>query len=332
MKKAFNETGNELISVILPIYNVEKYLNKSVDSVLNQTYRNLEVILVDDGSPDNSGEICDEYAKKDERVKVIHKQNGGLSDARNAGIKIATGEYITLVDSDDYIEKDYVEFLYNLILENNAQMSICSHSAIYENGTILKKETHERAILTPEETLKRILYDDGIDISAWAKMYKKELFDEIQYPKGRLFEDAATTYKLVDECKIIVLGSESKYNYIIRNNSITTATFSSNKMQLITSTEEMCNYVKSKYPQLEMAANRRLMYAYLSTISQLAKCKEKHKEEQEKLMKYIKQHKWEILKDKKVPKRDKLGILSLTFGFNFYKKIWRMYEKITGRV
>ena len=142
----------ELISVILPIYNVEKYLEKCLKSVINQTYKNLEIILVDDGSKDNSPQICDEYAVKDKRIVVIHKSNGGLSDARNAGIEIAKGKYIALIDSDDYVEKDYVQFLYQLIKENNAEMSICSHTVLYTNRTRIEKETGEHLVLDPKTT------------------------------------------------------------------------------------------------------------------------------------------------------------------------------------
>lgn len=321
----------ELISVILPIYNVEKYLEKCLKSVINQTYKNLEIILVDDGSKDNSPQICDEYAVKDKRIVVIHKSNGGLSDARNAGIEIAKGKYMTLIDSDDYVEKDYVQFLYQLIKENNAEMSICSHTVLYTNGTRIEKETGEHLVLDPKTTLEKILYDEGIDLSAWAKMYKKELFDNVKYPKGRIFEDAATTYLLIDECKKIVLGSESKYYYIIRDNSITTKGFSPKKMQLIDSTQEMCDYVKNKYPDLEKAADRRLMYAYLATLSQLANCKDKYPEEQKKLMEYIKQNRKKALKDKRIKKRDRIALYSTIFGFSFYKFVWKLYKKLTGR-
>lgn len=321
----------ELISVILPIYNVEKYLEKCLKSVINQTYKNLEIILVDDGSKDNSPKICDEYAVKDKRIVVIHKSNGGLSDARNAGIEIAKGKYITLIDSDDYVEKDYVQFLYQLIKENNAEMSICSHTVLYTNGTRIEKETGEHLVLDPKTTLEKILYDEGIDLSAWAKMYKKELFDNVKYPKGRIFEDAATIYLLIDECKKIALGSESKYYYIIRDNSITTKGFSPKKMQLIDSTQEMCDYVKNKYPDLEKAADRRLMYAYLATLSQLANCKDKYPEEQKKLMEYIKQNRKKALKDKRIKKRDRIALYSTIFGFAFYKFVWKLYKKLTGR-
>ncbi len=321
----------DLISVIVPVYKVEKYLNKCIESIVNQTYKNLEIILVDDGSPDECGKICDNYAQKDMRIKVIHKENGGLSDARNAGINISNGKYISFIDSDDYIDLEYIELLYKTIKKDKSDMAISSHKVIYENGTILEKATKEKSILEPKEVLKRILYDDGIDLSAWAKLYKIELFEEIRYPKGRLFEDAATTYKLVDKCKKISIISKSTYNYIIRGNSITNVNFSEKKMDLIISTEEMCNYIKKKYPDLEEAANRRLMYAYLSTLTQLIKSNKRNKSVEKRLYGYIKQNSKMILKDKNVPRRDKVAIISTKFGLGFYKIIWKIYEILTGR-
>lgn len=321
----------ELITIIIPVYNVEKYIHKCIDSVINQTYKNLEIILVDDGSPDNCGKICDEYAKVDKRIKVIHQKNGGLSDARNSGIDIAKGEFISFVDSDDYINEDCIEILYKAIIENDADMSIGAHTVKYSTGKNINKATGEITTLSPEKVLERMLYDDGIDLSAWAKLYKIDLFKEIRYPKGRLFEDAATTYKLIDKSKKISIISISIYNYIIRNNSISSYKYNHQKMDLVTSTTEMCEYIRKKYPQLEKACNRREMYAYLSTISQLAKSKEKFQEDQKVLTRYIMKNKRKILKDKRVPKRDKLGIISLSFGFTFYKAMWNTYAKITGR-
>lgn len=321
----------ELVTIVVPVYKVEKYIDRCIKSILNQTYKNLEIILVDDGSPDNCGKICENYAQKDKRIKVVHKENGGLSDARNAGISISNGKYISFIDSDDYIDPEYIELLYKTIKKDKSDMAISSHKVIYENGTVLEKATKEESILKPKEVLKRILYDDGIDLSAWAKLYKIELFKEIRYPKGRLFEDAATTYKLVDKCEKISIISRSTYNYIIRGNSITNVNFSEKKMDLIISTEEMCNYVKKKYPDLEEATNRRLMYAYLSTLTQLVKSNEKNENAEKKLYGYIKQNSKMILRDKNVPKRDKIAIISTKFGLGFYKIIWKVYEILTGR-
>lgn len=322
---------NPLISVVIPVYNVEEYIERCVDSVISQTYKNIEIILVDDGSPDNCPKICDDYAKKDKRVKVIHKKNGGLSDARNAGINIAKGKYISFIDSDDYVEKEYIKVLYETLIKYNADMSISSHEAIYDNGTIIDNSTNEEEVFTPEIIFKRILYSDGIDLSAWAKLYKIELFSDIKYPVGRIFEDAATTYKLIDKSQIIAVKSVPTYKYMIRSNSISNCSFSPKKMDLIISTKEMCDYIKKNYPALSPACDRRLAYAYLSTLSQLANTNDNYPKEKQEILDYIKLNGKELLKDKSVPKRDKLAIISLKFGYKFYKFSWTIYKKITGR-
>jgi len=319
-----------LITVVIPIYNVEKYLEKCVYSILEQTYSKLEIILIDDGSPDKCGEICDNLKNKDTRIKVIHKENGGLSDSRNVGIENATGRYITFVDSDDYIDRNYIELLYTALTSNNADMSIASHRILYQKK-IIDRATNMSFCGDAKLILEKILYDDGVDISAWGKLYKIELFDKVKFPKGRLFEDSATTYKLVDLSNKIAVCSKSVYNYVIRSSSISHNKFSEKKLDLIISTKEMTDFIKNKYPNLEKACNRRMMYAYLSTLTQSIKDENANKEIQKQLITYIKENKKDVLKDKRIPKRDRIGIYSVLFGLNFYKAIWKCYSEITRR-
>ena len=321
----------DLITVIVPVYKVEKYLDRCISSIINQSYKNLEIILVDDGSPDNCGNICDGYAKKDERIKVIHKENGGISDARNTGVSVAKGKYVTFIDSDDYVKYDYIEFLYNLIIKNKVKVSICSHTVIYDTGLKIEKETEEFTVLDAKTVVRRILYDDGIDTSAWAKMYETTLFNNIKYPKGKLFEDAAITCRILSICEKIAIGSKSKYFYMIRSDSITNENFNVKKMDLITSTKEMGEYIIKKYPDLQQAVERRIMYAYLSTLSKLANSKEKHLKEQKEMMEYITKNRQKILKDKNIPKRDRMALEVTKFGFNIYKFFWNLYRKQTKR-
>lgn len=323
---------NDLISVVIPVYNVEQYLPKCIESIMNQTYKNLEIILVNDGSTDGSQKICEEYKSIDNRIKIINKENGGLSDARNVGIDNSSGNYITFIDSDDYIDDDYVYTLYKSLISYNADMSIASHKIIYPKR-IIDKATDEKFCANSKKVLEKILYDEGIDLSAWGKLYKKSLFNNIKFPKGRLFEDSATTYRLIDESKKIAVNSKSVYNYVIRKNSISNEMFSEKKMDLITSTMEMTEFIKKKYPELEKGCERRLMYAYLSTLTQLAKAKAKEKNTsiQVKLMDYIKQNRKKVLEDKRIPKRDRIGIISTMFGFKVYKYMWNIYAILTRR-
>ncbi len=327
-KKSKNE---DLISVVIPVYKVEDYLERCIKSILVQSYSNLEIILIDDGSPDSCGEICDNYKKKDRRIKVIHKKNGGLSEARNAGISIATGKYITFIDSDDYVDENYVELLYETLVKYSADMAIGSHRVIYDTNRIINKETKEEYCGAPNIIIEKMLYDDGIDLSAWAKLYKTTLFKKIKYPVGRVFEDAATTYKLIYASNKIAVNSQAIYNYVIRTNSISGTSFNEKKLDLIISTKEMTDYVRKINPELSKACDRRLMYAYLSTLTQLAKSDKKNKKIQEELTNYINKNKFSILKNPRVPKRDKIGICSLTLGFDFYRFMWNCYSKISKR-
>lgn len=209
-----------LISIIIPVYKVEKYLEKCIQSVINQTYENLQIILVDDGSPDNCGKICDEYAKKDHRIEVIHKSNGGLSDARNKGLEIAKGEYIGFVDSDDYIESDMYEVLYNLLKQYNVDVSICNFYTVSQGKIAIKNADNGIKEYNRIEILKEILLDNNIQSYAWNKLYKKELFNEIKYPVGKKYEDIGTTFYLLEKCNKVVVTGKPEYYYINRQDSI----------------------------------------------------------------------------------------------------------------
>ena len=211
---------NDLISIIIPVYKVEKYLEKCIESVLKQTYTNLQIILVDDGSPDNCGKICDEYAKKDPRIEVIHKVNGGLSDARNVGIAKAKGKYIGFVDSDDYIKEDMYEILINLIKEYDADVSICNLYDVIDGKEYIRNNENGIQEYSRLEILKEVLLDENIQSYAWNKLYKKELFDEIKYPIGKKYEDIGTTFYVFEKCNKIVVTSEPEYYYLKRSDSL----------------------------------------------------------------------------------------------------------------
>lgn len=216
-----------LVSVIIPVYKVEPYLCDCVDSVLAQTYANLEIILVDDGSPDGCPQICDEYAAKDSRVRVLHKENGGLSDARNAGMKIASGEYRAFVDSDDMIHPQMVESLMKpLVNDRNLKMSAGGFEYFHESKSDFTQLNGNAAYKTL--TFKEYIFEP-LYMVAWGKIYHRSLFDTIEYPKDRFHEDEFVTYKLCHKAGLISVLRESLYMYRLREDSIT-ANFSEKRI------------------------------------------------------------------------------------------------------
>lgn len=261
----------DLVSVVVPIYNVEVYLDKCIDSIQNQTYSNLEIILVDDGSPDECGKICDGYAKQDGRIKVIHKQNGGLSDARNYGMKKATGKYITFIDSDDFIHARYIEILLELAHDKQADIvagdfALVHNSDMYQDKIIDKNDISQAQILSDEH-----LYDDDFIEKttmrltvAWGKLYKRELWDGIQYPVGKIHEDTFTTWKLMEKAQKVVYIKEPLYYWRENPNSITRGEFSLAHLVGLDAYQEQLEYYiekeKQRYVEIVFAAYMEMFF------------------------------------------------------------------------
>ena len=212
----------ELISVIVPVYKVEKYLHKCVESILNQKYTEIEIILVDDGSPDGCGAICDEYAKKDSRVKVIHKKNGGLSDARNAGLDISRGKYIAFIDSDDYVAPEFLDALYTALVSADADMSVAGILRVDERGVALQ-QYHEKPKLE-EKVLSGTTYMNEMYtfVQVTHKLYKAEIWKDLRFPYAKLHEDEFVLHYVCERCKKISVIADELYFYLCRPDSIMT--------------------------------------------------------------------------------------------------------------
>lgn len=210
---------NELVSVIVPVYKVEQYLDKCVQSIVDQTYTNLEIILVDDGSPDNCPKMCDDWAEKDSRIKVIHKLNGGLSDARNAGLDIYKGEYIYFCDSDDYISENAIEVLYDKLIETDSDMAVGNYSEFF-NDFIDKKSFEDRIIYSKDEFFFFLFRYVQLN-TAWNKLYKRFIWESLRFPYGQIHEDAATDYLVLEQCKRIVCVNVVTYFYFKNSDGIT---------------------------------------------------------------------------------------------------------------
>lgn len=237
---------NEVVSVIVPIYNVEQYLDKCVDSILNQTYKNIEVILVDDGSPDNCGRMCDNYSKKDSRIKVIHKGNGGLSDARNVGIDNANGKYICFVDSDDYIENRYIELLYKSIKENNVDIAQCGIKKISDDEILIENIGYKNSGVKKSKKMLEDLYTTNWEnIVVWNKMYLRELFNNVRFPKGKIHEDEYTTYKILYKTENVAILNEFLYNYRQNVYSITGKKFNMKRLNILEGLKERVNFFEA---------------------------------------------------------------------------------------
>lgn len=245
-----------LISVIVPVYRVEEYLGRCVDSLLAQTYENLEIILVDDGSPDRCGQICDDYASRESRVRVVHKENGGLSSARNAGMDVARGEYFGFVDSDDWVVPQTYEWLLGMALEENVKL-VCAGRYDVSSRTGEQKIglcPPRREVISGEELVKRIFRWDNVDSAAWDKLYHRSLFRQIRYPLGVVSEDLPVTYRIALDAGKVGMLDQPVYCYYHRDGSITTAAFSAKTLQPSCHTGEILEHVTREYPALSAHA------------------------------------------------------------------------------
>jgi len=248
-----HEEQSPLISVIVPIYRVEPYLAKCVDSIVHQTYENLEILLVDDGSPDACPAMSDEYALEDARILVIHKTNGGLSDARNYGIELADGEWLSFVDSDDWIEPDMYSTLLELAKRHGARIAVGGvNDELEADGTVsVLKSTFDGSekvtVRTAFEAMRA--YFQG-SWSAWDKIYQREFFGDLRFPKGEINEDEAIVLQLLEPCRRVVYTNHVLYHYIHRQNSITTSSFTPKKMIFYDHCCKNTQWIRKHHPEL----------------------------------------------------------------------------------
>lgn len=321
--------NEELVSIVVPVYNVKQYLRRCVNSLIQQTYSNIEILLIDDGSKDGSAEICDEFASRFSKVNVIHQKNAGLSAARNTGTMHARGKYICYVDSDDYCDLDMVEYLFYLKDTYRADMSVCGIRVIYDNRKFKNKFQYgdkSKECLDSYECIEKMLYNEGIDVSACAKLYKTELMKKITYPLGKKHEDIGTTYKIFMACERIACGYSSKYNYCIRSNSITTSSVDKTIFDMLELADKMCREVVREFPLLVKAIIRYQVYVRFVVYNRLINNNE-FSEERKDISKFIKAHFKDILFDFRVPLRDRLAILLFMFNKRIYEKAWILSKR-----
>lgn len=313
--------GKPLISVIVPIYGVELYLNRCVDSIVNQSYTNLEIILVDDGSPDRCGEICDEYALKDERVKVIQKKNGGLSDARNAAIDVAMGEYFVFVDSDDYVSIDYVETLYNLIMKHGCKVGVACLQEFYENELPdTKQDAYKEFVFDKWEGIEKMFYQELFDTTAPCKIYHRSLFEKgVRFPYGLYYEDLQTIYLLFLWSENIVYCNKKIYYYFQRRDSIERQTFNTRKIESALEVLKLFKKHSDELKRVEKAVRCRLLSFCFHILLEMP-CNYPD-ERKQVLIDYVKQNRWKVLVDSRARKKARIGALISYCGLATTKNV-----------
>lgn len=291
----------DLISIIVPVYGVEEYLDRCIKSLVNQKNVNIEIILVDDGAIDRSPQICDAWAKRDDRIKVIHKQNGGLSDARNTGIKIANGRYIAFVDSDDWIEQNLYRTLLDAINKTKSDIACCKIARVQANASNFRTEklSGNYEIYSTNEAMYELIMDRKIQQVVWNKLYKREALENIWFEVGKYNEDEFWSYQVIGQARQVVVVDYVGYYYLQRSSSIMGSRYSARRLDAVEAKTLRQSYLEKFYPSLEFIGKINLLYTCLYHGQQVLKYMEKtdEKNAMDKLQKTFRSYR---LKNKEI--------------------------------
>lgn len=307
-----------MISVIVPVYNVEQYLHRCVNSLINQSYKDYEIILVNDGSTDNSGNICDDYAKNYSNIRVIHKKNGGLSSARNTGTDNSNGEYITFIDSDDLVSNTYLETLFELLNKYNADISCCDFSFFYDESAI--SDEHNNIFdecIDGEIALEEMLYGKMHGSSACAILMKRHIAENFKFPIGKFHEDDFVTFSFYAEAQKVAVTSKKMYYYFQRAGSIMHRPFGQSALDQLEAADYIVEKCKNLNINIQKASIAKKYYNYRDVFFTYQDLKNNSSETYKKVISALNQLKYYIIKDKNVSKRIRLSaFLFILFGAN----------------
>lgn len=303
---------NDLISIVVPIYNVSKYLIECLDSLKSQSYSNIEVLLINDGSTDNSEQLCLDYLKFDNRFKYYFKENGGLSDARNYGIVRASGQYIMFIDSDDIVHRSYVETLYNMMLYHNSDIAMCGYQRFFKNEDIENPLGNTSFVCSKEKVLEKILYQNCqnvFSVSAACKLYRTSIFNEIRFPVGKYNEDMYIIFDVINNSQTVSVIDRNLYYYRINPSSITQEKFSKKRMDAIEASKILLEKCETSIPIL---ANGAICMIYsraveLLTIAKFSTNKNEFVNEKNELISIIKKYRNNVLFDNKCRKKARMS-------------------------
>lgn len=318
------KNAEELISVIIPVYNVKPYLRMCADSVFAQTFRNLEILFIDDGSTDGSGELCDALAQEDSRVRVIHQKNGGLSAARNTGIDACTGDYIFFLDSDDAISPVALAHLWTACIRTRADVA----SGDFRRFSSMEVPQERAAFATEsfgtEEALRRMLMTQGLGHQAWGKLFRRKLWESFRFPVGLLYEDYAVIYDVMCQAGRVTSVTDALYFYRMHEGSIMHTRITERNLSLLDTCERVTHMISEKFPSLRPAAVRLQVVTYMRFLYDLLETDYRlFPEQQKRIIDTVKAHKKEFLQSKEVRRVDKVKLRTLLAGKRLFFLMYR---------
>lgn len=323
-----------LVSIIVPIYNAKIYLEECINSIISQSYENLEIFLVDDGSTDGSAGICDKYAEKDDRIVVLHKKNGGQADARNMALEQIKGDYIAFADSDDILSNDYIEYMLNLAQSQDADIVQCEYIKFWNDEDLkrAKNNINEKNYESYDASgsLREFSYQRKFAPSPWCKLIRRKVWGDIKFPLNMGYEDYAIMYKVLGRASKLIYSSHTVYFYRIHNLSTQHDKFTKKKKDRIIIADSLLKYVKENYPEIEQAARCRYCLAQLQYLMELP-FDEKYRQDKKETMSNLKKYRASVLRDREVAKTLKIMLVSSYLGANVLMVLGRIYMKATKR-
>ena len=322
------------VSIIIPVFNVENYLERCLKSVICQSFKDIEIIIINDGSTDKSLEICKKFAELDKRIILINQENSGVSAARNAGINISTGKYISFVDSDDFIEHDMIEFLLNNLEKNNADIATCGlYDCYIKNNNKIKricnKNKNKFGIIDSHEALKEIFINGKVSFFIYDKLYKKKIFDNLRFCENIIYEDAEIMPKIITRASKIFYNFSPKYYYLRHENSITSSKFKKQDLDIIKISKKNLEFIKKNYNYASKQAEFRFLWSYLALIDKIiwSNLNLENSKEFKNILKFVKKNKFSIINNKYFTLKRKLIFILLIININIYKKIIIFFHK-----
>lgn len=317
-----------LVSIIVPAYNVEKYIKKCIDSLLRQSFTDFELLLIDDGSTDTTPQLCDAYAQQDERIKCFHKPNGGLSDARNYGLDRMVGEYVTFIDSDDYVSENYIECLFNMLSVNSdVQIAMLPIQMLGENDVPNNDLDENVQILSNVQAMKEMFLRKGISHTSCGKMFLADLWKSTRFPVDQNYEDYATSYYVFDHAKKVAYCNNRLYYYIQHRDSIMHQSCSHKTLSVLDVADSVTNYIESECPECMIEARALQTAVYLKNMQAILNTGiDQYPEYQTRIFAKVCENSKLLLKQKQVSKRDKIKILLLLFNKKLFLKIYNFND------